>query len=74
MEKLFCLGDKAAFAAQGAGAIGAAFSDIDTLVHALKTNLAQSRDVNLLVKGSRSAKMERVATLLGADLANLGGH
>ena len=82
VEKLFCLGEQAAYAAQSAGAIGAAFSDIDALVQALKMDLAQPQDkdlptnspVNLLVKGSRSAKMERVAMLLGADVANVGGH
>ena len=74
VEKLFCLGEQAAYAAQSAGAIAAAFSDIDALVRALKMDLAQSKDVNLLVKGSRSAKMERVAMLLGADVANVGGH
>ena len=78
VKKLFCLGEQAAYAAQSAGAIGETFSDIDALIHALKTNLTQAHDatlpVNLLIKGSRSAKMERVATLLGADIATVGGH
>ncbi len=78
VKKLFCLGDKAAQAAQSAGAIGEAFTDIDALAHALKANLARAQDqalpVNLLIKGSRSAKMERVATLLGAEIAIVGGN
>ncbi len=78
VERLFCLGAHAAHAAQSAGAIGEAFSDIDALARALKANLAQSQganlSVNLLVKGSRSAGMERVAALLGADVNNAGGH
>ena len=82
VEKLFCLGAHAAHAAQSAGTIGEAFSDMETLVRTLKANLAQSQannsgansGVNLLVKGSRSAGMERVAVLLGADVAHAGGH
>ena len=75
VEKLFCLGAHAAHAAQSAGTIGEAFSDMDALVDTLKANLAHSQSinsgVNLLVKGSRSAGMERVAMLLGA---HAGGH
>jgi len=78
VERLFCLGAHAAHAAQSAGTIGEAFGDIDALARALKANLAQSsatnRRVNLLVKGSRSAGMERIAVLLGADIANAGGR
>ena len=74
VEKLFSLGNHAAQAAQAAGVIGLAFDDIEALVASLKTNLAQTPGVNVLVKGSRSAKMERVAMLLGADVAHTGGH
>jgi murE/murF fusion protein len=74
VEKLFCLGNHAAHAAQAAGVIGETFVDIETLVASLKASLAQTPGVNLLVKGSRSAKMERVAILLGADVAHTGGH
>ncbi len=74
VEKLFCLGNHAAHAAKAAGVIGLAFDDIESLVASLKTNLAQTPGVNVLVKGSRSAKMERVAMQLGADVAHTGGH
>ena len=82
VAKLFCLGEHAAHAAQSAGNIGEAFSDMETLVRTLKADLAQSQanhsgvnsGVNLLVKGSRSAGMERVAVLLGADVTHTGGH
>ncbi len=80
VAKLFCLGEHAAHAAQSAGSIGEAFSDMETLVHTLKADLAQANHsgantgVNLLVKGSRSAGMERIAVLLGADVAHAGGH
>ena len=72
VEKLFCLGEHAAHAAQGAGDIAQAFGDIGILVQTLRANLRQSPGVNLLVKGSRSAKMERVALMLDADVSNMG--
>ena len=74
VEKLFCLGGLATQAAQGAGDIAQAFGDMETLVNALQATLPQSRDVNLLIKGSRSAKMERVANLLGVSFPNKGAH
>ena len=74
VQKLFCLGRHAAHAAHSAGDIGEAFADIETLVQTLQAALPHSSGVNLLVKGSRSAKMERVALLLGADVANKGAH
>ena len=43
------------------GARGAHFQDIDELVSYLGTTLVgESRDISILVKGSRSARMERV--------------
>ena len=74
VQKLFCIGRLAAHAAQSAGDIGEAFADIETLVQTLKAALPHSPGVNLLIKGSRSAKMERIAPLLGADIANKGAH
>lgn len=64
IEQLFALGAKAADAARAFGRGGRAFSDLETLVEALKAELRTGSTV--LVKGSRASAMERVIAALSA--------
>ena len=62
VAKLWCFGDLAASAADAAGSIGRNFDSLEQLSDALRLELHAG--VNVLLKGSRSARMERVLTLL----------
>ncbi len=62
IDGLYALGSMAAEAARGFGAGARAFDDIAALVDALKPQLDSHTTV--LVKGSRSARMERAVALL----------
>ncbi len=62
LDGLFSLGPLSALAAEAFGAGAVAFDSLDALVAHLVTLLAE--DVTLLIKGSRSAAMERVLTAL----------
>lgn len=65
VERLFASGPLAGEAAQAFGRGGEAYADADALIAALKPQL--DNNITLLVKGSRSARMERVvAALTGA--------
>lgn len=64
IEQLFALGAKAADAARAFGRGGRAFTDLQTLVEALKLELRTGSTV--LVKGSRASAMERVVAALSA--------
>jgi UDP-N-acetylmuramoyl-tripeptide--D-alanyl-D-alanine ligase len=67
LARVLTLGEKAAHAAHAAGSIGTAFSDIDSMIAVIRRDLRSG--VHLLVKGSRSSKMERVVqALTGASL------
>jgi len=70
IDRLFSVGDLARHAASAFGPEGRAYSDQKQLVEALRSELDD--DVTLLVKGSRSAHMERVIDALIA--ANHGGE
>jgi UDP-N-acetylmuramoyl-tripeptide--D-alanyl-D-alanine ligase len=68
VQRLFCFGALAEHAALAAGAIAQNFDSLDALAAALKAELGPG--VNLLVKGSRSARMERVLSLLGSSMVS----
>lgn len=71
IDRLFTLGALAAHAAQGFGANAEVFEDVQSLTRALHGALGA--DTVMLVKGSRSARMERVvAALTGQELG--GAH
>ncbi|MGQ0586634.1 MAG: UDP-N-acetylmuramoyl-tripeptide--D-alanyl-D-alanine ligase [Gammaproteobacteria bacterium] len=68
IERLYALGPLARHAAAGFGAGAVHFEDVDALVAEIRERLAP--DVAVLVKGSRSARMERVvAGLTGEEHA-----
>ena len=62
VEKLFGVGELAGEAVARFGHGGERYPDVDSLVRDLRPML--HADVNLLVKGSRSAAMERVVAAL----------
>jgi len=62
IERLYALGALAAVAAAAFGEGGAAFDSVEALAAAISPHL--NRDTVLLVKGSRSARMERVVAAL----------
>jgi UDP-N-acetylmuramoyl-tripeptide--D-alanyl-D-alanine ligase len=62
VERLFALGELSREAVAGFGEDASAFATIEDLVTELQTGVAD--DVNLLVKGSRGMRMERVVAAL----------
>ncbi|MFZ5757826.1 MAG: UDP-N-acetylmuramoyl-tripeptide--D-alanyl-D-alanine ligase [Pseudomonadota bacterium] len=73
VDALFVTGDFSGETAAGFGAGARAFADVDALVTVLRTQLAEARqqeparEVTVLVKGSRSARMERVVAALTGE-------
>ena len=65
IERLYALGPLARIAAQGFGEGAVHFKDITELIAEVRQRLAA--DVALLVKGSRSSRMERVVAGLTGD-------
>lgn len=70
IDALLAFGARAAHAARGFGDGGAAFDSLDALVAALRPQLAAG--TTALVKGSRSARMERVVAALTDDIHQSG--
>jgi UDP-N-acetylmuramoyl-tripeptide--D-alanyl-D-alanine ligase len=70
IDRVYTLGPLAAHAAEGFGA-GQAFAALEPLVEALQTDLDEG--VSLLVKGSRSSRMERVVNALCGSATAAGG-
>ena len=62
IENLYCLGELSGAAARGFGAGAELFQDHDSLICALKKQLTEGDTV--LIKGSRSARMELVVNAL----------
>lgn len=62
VERLFTLGELSARAAEAAGKVGQAFDSAEKIASAIREDLTS--EVSVLVKGSRSAHMERVVDLL----------
>ncbi len=62
VEKMFGIGAMSSMASDEFGAVGCGFDDIDDMAEAILSQI--HRDVNLLVKGSRSAGMERLVKRL----------
>jgi UDP-N-acetylmuramoyl-tripeptide--D-alanyl-D-alanine ligase len=65
IDRLYTLGVMAAEAAKGFGEGAQAFEDFNELVAALRPHL--NKNVALLVKGSRSSRMERVVAALTGE-------
>ena len=62
VEKLFGIGEMSHIASQEFGASGYCFDRIEDMAEAILSQI--HRGVNLLVKGSRAAGMERLVALL----------
>lgn len=74
VERLFAIGELAAETASGFGAGAERFADRERLIEAVSSELRP--DIAVLIKGSRSAGMDRVADRLASetlDVAGLGG-
>ncbi len=67
IARLFALGPLSRHAAEAFGAGGEAYARIDDLLVALEAALAEGGQPTLLIKGSRSARMERVVAALALD-------
>ncbi len=68
IDRLFGLGELAQGAVDAFGDRGAAFDTLETLLAALEG--MRHPDLNILVKGSRRMRMERVVEALGASVHN----
>jgi UDP-N-acetylmuramoyl-tripeptide--D-alanyl-D-alanine ligase len=72
VSRMFASGALSQHAVDGFGSGAQWFESTDALIAALKSSLAGHGPVNVLVKGSRSARMERVVEAL--TLPKDGGH
>ena len=63
-ERLYALGEHSRQAAQAFGTGGVHFESMETLLEALNRALGEGGNIILLVKGSRSMRMERVVRFL----------
>jgi len=71
IDRLYTVGALAQQAAEGFGAQGHHFASAEALIEALRGHLADTdaAQVALLVKGSRSARMERIVVALTGQMA-----
>jgi UDP-N-acetylmuramoyl-tripeptide--D-alanyl-D-alanine ligase len=72
VARLFAVGEEARHAVEAFGAGATWFASVEDLVASLRGGLAPS--VTVLVKGSRSNRLERVAAALGAGAADGRAH
>ncbi len=72
VARLFAVGEEARHAVEAFGAGATWFAGVEDLTAALGAELAPG--VTVLVKGSRSNRLERVAVALGAGAATGGSH
>jgi UDP-N-acetylmuramoyl-tripeptide--D-alanyl-D-alanine ligase len=72
IDRLFATGKLSALAVEQFGAGGEWFADAESLARAVNAEL--TREVCVLVKGSRSARLERVVDALTGGAANDGAH
>ncbi len=74
MSRLLAVGDESRHAVEAYGVGGQWFAGVDDLIAVARSDLGE--DVTVLVKGSRSNRLERVADALAADggTADAGGH
>jgi UDP-N-acetylmuramoyl-tripeptide--D-alanyl-D-alanine ligase len=72
VARLFAVGDEAGHAVEAFGAGATWFASVEDLIASLRAGLAPG--VTVLVKGSRSNRLERVAAALGAGAADGRAH
>ena len=74
VSRLLAVGDASKHAVEAYGVGGQWFAGVDDLITVARSDLGE--DVTVLVKGSRSNRLERVADALAADggTASSGGH
>jgi UDP-N-acetylmuramoyl-tripeptide--D-alanyl-D-alanine ligase len=72
VARLFAVGDDARHAVEAFGTGATWFASVEDLIEALRAELASG--VTVLVKGSRSNRLERVAAALGAGEAEGRAH
>ncbi len=65
INRMYCLGDYSAKACQKFGENGKSFSEMDTLLKSLKEDMTDN--MTILVKGSRTMKMERAVEALSQE-------
>lgn len=63
VDRLFATGDLSRYAVESFGANGVWFESVDALIDAMRSTV--TADVNILVKGSRFMRMERVVSAIG---------
>ncbi len=69
--RVFAVGPHSRFTVDGFGAGASWFEGVDELINALQTEIDASPPANVLVKGSRSMRMERVLDALRADVGEV---
>ena len=72
VARLLAIGERARFAAEAFGEGGEWFEDIDALIATAKASLATG--VAVLIKGSRSNRLERVSAALSANPSSGGSQ
>jgi len=72
IDRLFATGKLSALAVEAFGSGAEWFSDTEALARAVNAEL--TREVCVLVKGSRSARLERVVDALTGGAGNNGTH
>jgi UDP-N-acetylmuramoyl-tripeptide--D-alanyl-D-alanine ligase len=71
IDRFYCVGPLARHAAEGFGPRACWAADVATMAEIIRPDL--SPEVRLLVKGSRSAGLERLVKALNGELADAGG-